>query len=151
MIKTIIFRITGLAVMLVLLSCSAFSSPDMPNTDTVGANKFHKNLQQYAYYIEGAGVVNFTTTSLKNGKLTTEYYYFSEGENRTGISSHQLQKDGKYVGDWKTSADNGNVYEGKSWLKFNVDGTASGRWTWKGMPGDYEVRIDKIRSSVEGK
>lgn len=143
MIKFIIYGITSLAL---LLSCNTFSNSAMPNTDTIGANKFHKNLQQYAYYIEGAGVVNFTTANLKNGKLTTEYYYFSEGENRTGISSHQLQKDGKYVGDWKTSADNGNVYQGKSWLKFNVDGTASGRWTWNGMPNDYEIRIDKVKS-----
>jgi hypothetical protein len=121
----------------------------MLNTDDIGAKKFCNNMQQYAYYIEGPGVVNFKSAQLKNGTLTTEYYYFSEGENRTGMSSHQLQNDGKYVGDWKTTADNSNVYEGKSWLKFNADGTASGRWTWNGMPNDYEIRIDKVKSSIE--
>ncbi len=151
MIKSIIFGITALSIIGVLLSCNTFSNPAMSNTDTTGAKTFHKNLQQYSYYIEGVGSVKFKTANLKNGELTTEYYYFSEGENRTGISSHQLQNNSKYVGNWKTSADNGNVYEGKSWLKFNVDGTASGSWTWKGMPGDYGIRIDKIKSLIEEK
>ena len=143
MIKHIILGITSLSLLGVLLSCNTFSNSALQNTNTIGANKFQKNLQQYVYYIEGVGVVNFKTANLKNGKLTTEYYYFSEGENRTGQSSHQLQNNGKYVGNWITTADNGNIYKGKSWIKFNLNGTASGRWTWKGMPSDYEIRIDK--------
>lgn len=149
MFKFIIVGIVSLTMLGTLLSNNAYSNLTIPNTK--GENEFLNNLQQYAYYIEGVGVVNFKAATLKDDKLTTEYYYFSEGENRTGISSHQLQNNGKYVGNWKTTADNGNVYEGKSWFRFNKDGTASGKWTWKGMPDDYEIRIDKIGSSIEEK
>ena len=149
MLKFIIVGIVSLTMLGTLLSKNPYSNLATPTTK--GENKFLNNLQQYAYYIEGVGAVNFKTATLKDGKLTTEYYYFSEGENRTGMSSHQLQENGKYVGNWKTTADNGNVYEGKSWLRFNKDGTASGEWTWKGMPGEYEIRIDKIGASIEEK
>ncbi len=112
-------------------------------TSKKGVRLFQKYYKNYSYFIEGVGKVKINQASLKGKKLTTAYHYFSEGENRKGNSAHELQSDGSYKGTWKTTAGNGNTYQGTSQYKFNSDGTASGSWNSKGMPGAYEIRIDK--------
>ena len=114
-------------------------------SSTSGVLKFCENFDQYAYDGDGLDVINIKRAELQGSKLTIEYYYTAEGENRKGKSSHKLQSDGIYKGHWKTIADNGNTYEGESWFKFNSDGTASGNWTWDGVPGEFELAINKIK------
>ncbi|WP_117884209.1 hypothetical protein [Aureibaculum luteum] len=116
---------------------------DVQKTYEKGVKLFQKNYENYSYYIEGVGNVKIDNVTLNDVSLTTDYHYFSEGENRKGNSFHKLQPDGSYKGTWKTTADNGNYYQGNSSYKFNEDGTAFGKWDWSGMPGIYEIRIDK--------
>lgn len=122
----------------------SFQNPfDNEKLNKKGVELFLKNHTNYSYFIEGVGAVKIDNATLKGKKLTTAYHYFSAGENRKGNSSHKLQDDGTYKGTWKTIATNGNSYQGTSQYKFNLDGTASGKWDWEGMPGNYEIRIDK--------
>lgn len=136
-----------LLTIILLFSNSFFarSCEEKQNNDDskIGAKLFQKQHKDYSYFIEGVGKVIIDKVILVESELTTEYHYFAEGENRKGKSIHKLQSDGTYSGKWKTTADNGNHYEGTSWFKFNKDGSASGKWDWEGMPGNYEIRIDK--------
>lgn len=131
------------------LICSSFFFQSFQNrqeekeTNKEGVELFQKSCKNYSYFIEGLGTVKIDNAMLNGMRLTTTYHYFSEGENRKGNSSHKLQRDGTYKGTWESIADNGNSYQGTSWFKFNDDGTASGKWDWNGIPGIYEIRIDK--------
>jgi len=137
--------LTGLATLTMLGLCGqAKNTYKIKSTETMGTQLFVNNAKEYQYYFEGAGMVTINSAEQEDGELTSRYSYTSGSEERIGTNRFELQNDGTYNGKWKTTADNGNVYEGGVWLKFDADGTAAGKWTWDGMPGSYEIRIDKM-------
>jgi len=137
-----------LTALLTIAACGQLKSTDkIKNNENMGATIFTDNIKEYRYYFEGAGEVAINSVELKEGELTSQYSYTSGNEDRVGTNQLKLQSNGNYSGKWKTTANNGNVYGGNVWLKFNADGTANGKWTWDGMPGDYEIRIDTIKQT----
>jgi len=137
-----------LAVLMMLTSCGqSKNSEKTKNMRNIGTTIFADNSKEYQYYFEGAGMVTINSVELKEGEIISKYSYTSRNEDRTGTNRLMLQGDGNYSGKWRTTANNGNIYEGNLWLKFNDDGTANGKWIWDGMPGDYEIRIDKIKQT----
>ncbi|NJM52624.1 MAG: hypothetical protein HC846_04020 [Blastocatellia bacterium] len=78
------------------------------------AGKFVENFAAYKMDIQAAGIGAIPSASLsKENQLTVEYSYHSEGENRKGKMNLMLDSSAnRFEGNWRTEADNGNVYQG---------------------------------------
>jgi hypothetical protein len=96
-----------------------------------------KDKDQFYWYFEGAGSATIEEAgSAADGSVYTAYLYYSGSEKRTGRNVlTPAQHPRTYTGTWLTLGDTGARYEGALTLTFQEDGTASGQWTWKGVPG----------------
>lgn len=102
------------------------------------------NPEQVEWYFEGAGIAQITKVyEEKNGSLSTEYVYDAGSEKRIGKNTFCQNANGTYSGVWKTVGNGRTIYEGELSLSFNTDGTATGEWTWKGMPGKWNIKLVK--------
>lgn len=106
--------------------------------------KIIEHPEDFEWYFEGIGAVPITKVYLeKDSSFSTEYTYDFGGEKRVGKNTFHKNSSGEYQGTWKTISSNGNCYEGELTLIFNVDGTAKGKWTWKGMNGKWNINLLK--------
>jgi hypothetical protein len=107
-------------------------------SNTEGVETFITNFKAYHFDIQAAGIANLPMASLsKEGVLEIDYTYRSEGENRTGKMQLTKTKPNHFKGNWKTNADNGNVYQGSLYLDFATNGTAKGFYKYGGS--DYSI------------
>lgn len=105
-------------------------------------NQFVKNFQTFSMDIQGAGLASVPKATVsEKGELYCEYAYHSEGENRNGKMTLTDKGNNRFEGNWKTVADNGNVYQGTLYLIFKVNGEAEGYYKYAG--GNYKITIMK--------
>lgn len=124
----------------------------MLTNKTEPINELIQNPKQFEWYFEGAGIAQINKAYLeKDGSISTEYSYESGGEKRTGKNTFHKNSSGKYVGHWKTIGNTGNQYEGELTLEVNVDGTATGNWTWKGTNGKWNIKLLKKKTMNKNK
>jgi hypothetical protein len=147
-LKLAVFVTTFFACMNVFGQSPSRDMSDMKKTETkqlhqnnkLGIDVFVKNYRQYRLDIEAAGIATIPSATLdKNQVLTIEYVYRSEGENRTGKMILRAKRPAYFEGDWKTNADNGNVYQGALFLIFEADGTAKGSYRFSGA--DHKISV----------
>ena len=105
------------------------------------AQRFVLNFDQYIIDIQVAGIARIPTATLsKQNVLSVAYTYRSEGEDRSGNMELFLdEKSDQFVGNWKTVAENGNVYQGRLYLVFEESGEASGSYQFLGA--SYKINI----------
>jgi hypothetical protein len=105
------------------------------------AAKFVKSFAAYKMDIQAAGIAGIPSAELANdNRLTIEYSYHSEGENRKGKMTLQfVPTTNRFEGNWKTDADNGNVYQGSLHLSFKENGEADGFYLFEGE--NYRISI----------
>jgi hypothetical protein len=122
-----------------LFSCNSNAQSKM--TQTEYAKHFVDNFATYKMDIKGAGLATLPKASLsKENALSINYAYHSEGENRQGAMTLTFnEKTKRFEGNWKTNADNGNVYSGSLYFVFKENGEADGYYKYAGS--DYMITI----------
>ena len=93
--------------------------------------------------IQSAGVSTIPIATLSDeDELYVEYSYQSEGEDRNGkMTLRPNPKVIRFEGEWKTIANNGNVYEGTLYFQFDESGQANGFYEFNGA--NYKITIFK--------
>jgi len=139
--------------LLLVLMFSAFSfsqnkNKSMQNQElkTIeGAAVYQQQFKKFKYYIETIGTVSIDEVALENGKLTAIYSYKQGGEVRHVVSALTLDNDNIYKGTCTTKVNGKILFAVNTWLTFSADGTASGNWSWSGIPSknDPIVTISK--------
>ncbi len=106
------------------------------------ANTFLVNQQNYQLDIEAAGIANIKNANITSeNELWIDYAYTSGAEKRKGRMKMLLTDQGRFEGDWKTNAHNGNNYNGSLYLVFKESGEASGQYQYSGT--NYKIAILK--------
>jgi hypothetical protein len=119
-------------------SCDTNAQKKMSQVENVKI--FINKFADFKMDIQGAGIATIPKATLsKTNELYIEYAYFSEGENRTGKMTLTENANHRFIGNWKTTADNGNVYQGTLYFDFEEDGEAQGYYKFAGS--DYKIRI----------
>jgi hypothetical protein len=124
-------------LMTTLTSCGQTVNQKLMKQDI---NKFIDSYPNFNMDIQGAGIASIpiATISDKN-ELYIEYAYHSEGENRKGKMTLSEKSNNRFEGNWKTIADNGNVYQGTLFFVFKANGEADGYYKYAGS--DYKITI----------
>ena len=104
-----------------------------------GAEVFATHFSTYTMDIQAAGIADIPQATSEGGALSIAYHYQAEGEDRTGKMALTHVGDRRYEGHWKTTADNGNVYQGSLYFLFEENGEAQGQYRFAGA--DYGIRI----------
>lgn len=137
-------RIVGIFILLgtSLQSCAQQTEikKEIMATDNQNVKAFITSSQNYGMDIQAAGIASIpkATLSAKN-ELYIEYAYHSEGENRNGKMTLVDKGNNRFEGNWKTVADNGNVYQGALYFVFKPNGEADGNYKYAGS--DYKITI----------
>lgn len=128
-------------LMTLLHSCNANAQNKMEQTDFV--KTFISDYGNHKMDIQAAGIATIAGATLsEKGRLYIEYAYNSEGETRNGKMTLMLNSNTKrFEGGWKTVADNGNVYQGTLYFRFEKNGQANGFYQFGGT--DYKITIFK--------
>ncbi|MEM6843095.1 MAG: hypothetical protein AAF944_26720 [Bacteroidota bacterium] len=107
------------------------------------SKSFVSDSSAYQMNIQSAGVATIPIATLSDEKkLYIEFAYHSEGEDRNGKMTLLLNnKTGRFEGNWKTVADNGDVYQGKLYFVFGEDDQAKRFYRFKGA--NYRIMILK--------
>lgn len=104
--------------------------------------EFVNHYSTFKMDIQAAGLASITMASISDSdELYIEYSYHSENESRNGKMKLQKRENNKFEGNWKTEADNGNVYEGSLYFLFKSGGQADGYYKYSGS--DYKITIFK--------
>ena len=135
--KSIKLLLTVLAIS--VLSCNSNAQNKMVQTENV--KYFVSKFANFKMDIQGAGMATIPKATLSDKEeLYIEYAYHSEGENRKGKMTLLINDSKeKFVGNWKTIADNGNVYQGSLYFVFKQNGEADGYYKYAGS--DYKITI----------
>lgn len=105
-------------------------------------NLFIGNYQNYKMDIQAAGIASIPVADFENDVLTIEYIYFSEGENRRGEMTLSFNtQTRRFEGNWLTTTDNGNVFQGSLYFVFDKNGEATGKYTFANS--EYKIMIFK--------
>jgi hypothetical protein len=122
-----------------LFCCNSNAQNKMTQTENI--NQFVSKFANFKMDIQGAGMAIIPTASItKDNVLNIDYAYNSEGEKRKGSMTLTFNEKAKrYEGNWKTNADNGNVYSGSLYFVFKENGEADGYYKYAGS--DYKITI----------
>lgn len=121
-----------------LFGCNSNAQKKMTQVENV--KYFASKFADFKMDIQGAGLASIPkATILDNGELYIEYAYHSEGENRKGKMTLTEKAMNRFEGNWKTIADNGNVYQGTLYFDFKTNGEANGYYKFAGS--DYKITI----------
>ena len=136
--------ITGLSLILIgsITSCAqkTETSQETMIQNNQNVKAFTQAFQNYGMDIQAAGIATIpAATFSEQGELYIEYAYNSEGENRKGKMTLTDKGNDRFEGNWKTVADNGNVYQGSLFFVFNTNGEAEGNYIYAGSY--YKITI----------
>lgn len=121
-----------------LISCNSNAQKKM--TQIENAKYFVSKFADFKMNIQGAGMATMPQATIsEKGELYLEYAYYSEGENRKGKMTLTENDNHRFEGNWKTTADNGNVYQGTLYFDFKQNGEANGYYKFAGS--DYIITI----------
>lgn len=115
-------------------------------TTNTSVKSFVANFSNFKMDIQAAGMASIPTATLsENGELYIEYAYNSEGEVRNGKMTLTEKTKTRFDGNWKTIADNGNVYSGSLYFDFKENGEADGFYKFGGSNYKITIFIPKIK------
>ncbi len=139
-----ILNITMLALTLSLNACAQKTEikkmQSNSNTKNTSVKTFVDGFSDFKMDIEGAGLATIPKATISDkGELYIEYAYYSESENRKGKMTLSENANHRFEGNWKTIADNGNVYQGSLYFDFKTSGEANGYYKFAGS--DYKITI----------
>lgn len=113
---------------------------DKVQIENVSVKLFVDSFTTFKMDIQGAGMASIQKATLSDkGELYIEYAYHSEGENRNGKTTLTEKSMNRFEGNWKTIADNGNVYQGTLYFDFKENGEANGYYKFAGS--EYKITI----------
>lgn len=106
------------------------------NERLAGVQKFYQNFEKYRLFIGPSyGTFKIGSASLSQGGMVVSYMY------RDGQLLGNLEQNGVYSGSYSTNGSSGSFY-----MRFESDGTATGKWNCMAGCGGIFAKMSGLSS-----